>query len=263
MGKARRLREQRAAQERADRELMRTDPRLTIAHARHVPGARLSRLPYVITVVSPMKLPDGRRVWFQAPQAVAFNLLEAKRFRDSGEASRVAALDDLKPRPDGSWQPADASLVLNALSDLSAAVLFSFAAIEALVNHTIDQLPEGTTYVDSRKRTRSKAEMVRWLSIEEKLRGAVLLFTKAEPLDKGREPWQSFVRLKDIRDDLVHAKRGEHLDNPDDPAVYGRLLAGEGSSSVEDALALAEAFRPDFLPPNVMEALSSEPVADT
>jgi len=67
---------------------------------------------------------------------------------------------------------------------------------------------------------------------------------------------------KDIRDDLVHAKRGEHLDNPDDPAVYGRLLAGDGSSCVEDAVPLAEAFRPDFLPPNVMEAVSSKPVTD-
>ncbi len=142
------------------------------------------------------------RSGFRPRQAVAFNLIEAKRFRDAGEAARRAALADLEPRgAEGEWQPADPSLVLNALSDLSAAVLFSFASIEALANHTIDQLHDDATYEDSRGRTRTKAEMVRRLSIEEKLRGAVLLLTKQPRLDKGREPWQSFARLKDMRDD--------------------------------------------------------------
>ena len=36
-------------------------------------------------------------------------------------------------------------------------------------------------------------------------------------------------------------------------------LPGDGSSCVEDAVALAEALRPDFLPTNVMEALSPQP----
>jgi hypothetical protein len=65
----------------------------------------------------------------------------------------------------------------------------------ALANHTIDQLEDGTTYTDSRGREQDKSGMVRWLSIEEKPRGAVPLFTKAAPLDKGREPWQRFKRM--------------------------------------------------------------------
>jgi hypothetical protein len=195
-------------------------------------------------------------LWFQAPQPVAFNILEARRFRNSGEANRVEAMGNLKDRrKEGQVQPADPTLVLDALADLSAAVLFSFAAIEALANHTIDQLEDGTTYTDSRGREQDKAGMVRWLSIEEKLRGAVPLFTKAAPLDKGREPWQSFKRLKDLRDDLVHAKERNYSTDPDHPAVYGRLLQGDGTKCVEEAFALANELRPDFFPENVIEAL--------
>jgi hypothetical protein len=257
MGKAKRVRAERALQAEREREEARYDPRLTATHAKHVPGVPLSRVPYQIVAVSPLRLDDGRELWFQAPQPVAFNLLEAKRFRDSGEANRVEAMGNLKERrKEGQVQPADTSLVLDALADLSAAVLFSIAAIEALANHTIDQLDNGTTYTDSRGREQDKISMVRWLTIEEKLRGAVPLFTKAAPLDKGREPWQSFKRLKDLRDDLVHAKERSYSIDPDHPAVYGRLLNGDGSKCVEEAFALASELRPDFFPDNVREALS-------
>jgi hypothetical protein len=259
MSKAKRIREERAEREAREREEAWYDPRLTATHAKHVPGARLSRVPYVLAVVSPLRLPDGRELWFQAPQPVAFNLLEAKRFRDSGEAKRVEAMANLKERrKEDQVQPADTSLVLDALADLSAAVLFSFAAIEALANHTIDQLEDGTTYVDNRGREQDKEGMVRWLAIEEKLRGPVLLFTKAAPLDKGREPWQSFKRLKDLRDDLVHAKRRNYSTDPDHPAVYGRLLQGDGSKCVEEAFALADELRPDFFPENVRQSLAAD-----
>lgn len=90
-------------------------------------------------------------LWFQAPQAADFNLVEAKRLRDEGEAKSNAALGDLKLRPDGAaWQPIDEGLVLDALADLSAAALFSFAAVESLANETIEGLPDESVYTDSR-----------------------------------------------------------------------------------------------------------------
>lgn len=262
MSKGKRVRAERAARELREREEAWIDPRLRADRAKHVPGARLSRVPYQLVVVSPVELPDGKTVWFQSPQAGAFNILEAKRLRDHGEAKRLEALDDLEPRPDGkSWQPLAEGLILDALADLTGAVLFSFAAIESLANEMIDNLPDGSVFTDSRKKERDRSEMVRWLSIEEKLRGVIPRFDDVPVLPKGENPWQRFDRLKDLRDDLMHAKERTYSTDAQRPSIYGRLLRGDAATCVEDAYEMAKVIAPGFFPDHVREAIEAESAA--
>jgi hypothetical protein len=67
VSKAKRLREERAQRESREREEARYDPRLTGTLAQHVPGAPLSRVPYVLVAVSPLRSPDGREMFALRP----------------------------------------------------------------------------------------------------------------------------------------------------------------------------------------------------
>jgi hypothetical protein len=84
---------------------------------------------------------DGRRLMLHPPQPIAFNLIEAKRHQDRGVRTRRNIMGNLIAR-DGGYQPANTHRVLDCLSDLQAAVLFAFTAIESLANHAIEMLPD-------------------------------------------------------------------------------------------------------------------------
>lgn len=95
---------------------------------------------------------------------------------------------------------------------------------------------------------------MRWLSITEKLQKVIPHFIDVKPLPKGEPTWQRFMALKDLRDDLIHAKnRDTHT--PGDTPAYGRLLAGEAATCVEDGFAVCDSIAPGYFPGHVREAL--------
>jgi hypothetical protein len=255
MSKAQRIREQRKERERRDLEEMWLDPRLRAARARHVAGQPRRRTGYQLRVLSRVELSDGRTVIYPAPQIGAFSLVEAKRLRDDAEPRRLRILDNLEPRTDeDAFQPTDTGEVLDVMSALFAAVLFSFSAIESLANETLERLPEQTTWSDHRGKQHDREWMVRYGKIETKLQEMIPAFTDVPPLPRGRRTWQRFKKLKDLRDDLVHAKNRGAYSSGDTPA-YGRLLAGEAATCVEDAFAVCESIAPAYFPSHVRAAL--------
>lgn len=255
MSKAKRVRSERAAREALEKEQMRLDPRLRNARVSHVPGRPRRRVGDELQVLSRVELPDGRVVWYAAPQIGAFNLVEAKRLRDDAEPRRQAILDTLVDRPTpGEYKPADAGEVLDVLSALAVAVTFSFMAVESLANEIIEGLPKGTTWPGRKDEELDPAGMVRWLSITDKLQKVIPRLTDVKRLPRGQRMWQRFIALKDLRDDLIHAKnRDAHT--PGDTPAYGRLLAGEAATCVEDAFAVCDSISPGYFPLNVREAL--------
>lgn len=255
VSKARRVRVARLEREALEREQLRLDPRLRNARVLQVPGRPRRRVGDELQVLSRAELPDGRTVLYAAPQIGAFNLVEAKRFRDEAEPRRLALLDALVPRPEpGEFKPADAGEVLDVLSALAVAVTFSFMAVESLANEIIERLPEDATWPGRRDEELDRAGMVRWLSIGDKLLKVIPRFTEVEAIARGEQTWQRFRSLKDLRDDLIHAKnRGAHT--PGDTPAYGRLLAGEAATCVEDAFAVCDLIAPGYFPAHVREAL--------
>jgi hypothetical protein len=73
---------------------------------------------------------------------VTFNLIQAKRHARRGARTRRDAVAQLYRRDDGMWGIADPSSELDLFSDLAAAVLFSFAAVEGLADAAAGALPE-------------------------------------------------------------------------------------------------------------------------
>lgn len=143
------------------------------------------------------------------------------------------------------------------VSDLWSAVLHSFAAIEAIANDSIDRLPDDAVVTIGRKdRTRCvpKGEMVRVLNLDEKFTLAVPMLDIGEGI-KGKRPWELYMHLKGLRDDLVHVK-GRGVDS--DPAVrtaYDRLLLGDADLCARNAFEIVQAARPGFLGAHVVEHL--------
>ena len=103
-------------------------------------------------VIAPVKLADGRVMGLPTPQTVAMNLVEAKRHARRGAAKRHKISAKLHQGADGLWRPPNTGEVLDCLVELSAAVVFSFTALEGLGNHSIDQLEDPDAFVEVERR---------------------------------------------------------------------------------------------------------------
>ena len=261
----------RSRQQSGRRPERRQDARLTSERIRALDGQPVPGDIYA-TVVSPVELPDGRVLAFHGPQVVAFNLFEAQRHAERGVKARLRLIGNLYRREDdyGWWGIKDASKGLDCVRDLAVAVLFSYAALEGLGNHTIDQLDENTSVEVTRggKTVQiTRDEMERGLSVAEKLSVVIPAFT-GNPSLKGDALWAKFVTLRRLRDALVHPKdRGSNPlrqdspspgPDPKDPGIYGLLMRGDADTCADDAIELVRTLRPEFLPPHVLTGLGLE-----
>jgi hypothetical protein len=138
------------------------------------------------------------------PQPVAFNLSEASRHAKRGSRQRRAILGNLKARDDGGYMPANSKATLDCLSDLDAAVLFAFTAVESLVNHVIDMLADDAP-VTRRKQVVAKQDTTRVLAIDEKYK-LVLPAVDGCKAIAGTATWERYRNLKFLRDELLHVR---------------------------------------------------------
>jgi hypothetical protein len=246
----------RAARPARGRPERQQDARLVAVPASAIDGEELKGEHWVV-VVSPVQMDDGRLLHWYPPQPVAFNLVEAKRKRDRGEAQRRSILGNLRARKGGSFGPVNSSATLDCLSDLAAAVLFAFTAIESLANHAIDTLEDDATVTIGRKDQEveiQKSEMVRRLGLDEKLKQVMPVVEGGRNI-AGTAPWERYLHLKRLRDALVHVDRRGYAEDPQERTAYDRLMLGDGDSCVDDAVSVIEGAWPGFLPPHVRDAL--------
>jgi hypothetical protein len=88
--------------------------------------------------LSRVELPDGRVVVFRPADVVTLNLFEAERHARRGAIGRRRALRDLYRLEDGTWTLTDRNV--DFVGDLAAAVLFSYAAVRAVLDDTRAEL---------------------------------------------------------------------------------------------------------------------------
>jgi hypothetical protein len=97
-----------------------------------------------------------------------------------------------------------------AWRNIRAAILFSFAAIEACINQFID------AHIEQQRAQLTPAMIDRWrekkhfVSINTKLTDGIVLFG-GERLDSDENLWPRHKELKRLRDDLVHFKVANRL----------------------------------------------------
>jgi hypothetical protein len=254
MGRRRRKTKTAASRPARERPERQQDPRLVATQVRAIGGEPAPPGTWAVAV-SPVRMEDGRMLNWHPPQPVAFNLVEAKWRCNNAVPRRRAIMGNLVSRPNGAYQPQNARAALDCLSDLSAAVLFAFTAVESLANHSIDQLDDEASITIERRKGEQfeipKAEMVRRLNITEKFTLAVPMLPDGEEF-KGTKPWERFVDLKRLRDALVHVKERGYDADPDEHTAYDALMLGAADECADDALAVVLAARPGFLPEQVL-----------
>ncbi len=214
-------------------------------------------------LVSPVMLGDGRRLMWHPPQPVAFSLAQAKAHCDRAVPKRRRIMGNLVAREHGDgYVPQNARAVLDVVADLWSAVLHSFTAIEAIANDSIDRLPDDATVTIGKKgdtREIAQPDMVRRLSLDEKLRQAVPMLRLDGLVGRnivGTRPWERYVHLKKLRDDLVHVKARGYSPDEDTATAYDRLLLGDADTCATDAFEIVQALRPGFLDADAIEHLS-------
>ena len=219
---------------------------MAAARALRMDGEALPHGTWVV-VMSPVALSDGRQLAWHPPQRVAFSLVEARKLCRRAAPKRRNIMGSLVRRPDDdrAYMPANSRAALDVVTDLWSAVLHSMAAIEAAANGLIDGLPDGTTVPRGDGEVVSKERMVRRLNLDEKLSLVVPL--AGGPMIKGTRPWELYVRVKGLRDDLVHVKEDHYDPDPEVRSAYDRLLVGDADDCAGDAFAVVQAIRPGFL----------------
>jgi hypothetical protein len=95
-----------------------------------------------VDVESRVELPDARVLAFRGEGAVGRNLAEARRLAHRGVRARDQAIAELYRRDDGVWEIIDPGKELDLMSDLSAAILFSYAAIEGIADPAVAGIGE-------------------------------------------------------------------------------------------------------------------------
>lgn len=204
---------------------------------------------YFVFPISPVRLDDGRVVFYYSPAVVDFYLLEAKDLRDVGEKKRRRALANLRQEEDGGLRPQNPSAVLDAVAHLTSAVFLSVGAIEAFANLMVEDLPEDAEVDRGGKNgVVRQREMVRQLSLRHKLDLAVPIAT-GRPSVKGTAPWERFIALSELRNDLTHVKEGGYSKDPAMPSGFGRLVRGDASRCVDDAVAIITGCHPEWAVP--------------
>jgi hypothetical protein len=250
-----RRRKRRAARSAKNRPERQQDPRLVAAQVTAGDNREFTEGDWVL-VVSPVDLNDGRRLMWYPPQAVTFNLLQAKSHRDRGTRRRRAIMGNLAARPDGAYGPSNSHATVDCLAELVAAVLFSFTAVESFANHVIDMLPDETLLLAGGKRNVAKHDLVRSLGIDDKFKRAIPLLEEARAIAGDHDVWQRYQALKFLRDELVHVKSRGYDPDPTVLTAYDRLLVGEADDCVEDARAVIDAAFPSFIPQWVASRLT-------
>jgi hypothetical protein len=242
----------RPARERPER---RQDPRLIAARALGQDG-----LPFVeetwVLGVSPARMPEGGVLMWHSPQPVAFNLIEARHYRDRGRKRRLSIMGNLERRRDGSYAPRNPRAAIDCLRDLQAAVLSAFAAVESLANQAVDVLDDEAALTRAGTQL-TKDELLR-LGTAAKLEVVVPAVPGGRHVAGDGVVWDGFLRLELLRDELVHVKSRGYDSDPDEPTGYDRLMLGEGDTCVEDARAVIDGAWPGFLPDHVIDALGPE-----
>lgn len=267
MGKGKRNREARglageeAGQAAAERAF--PDPRLWTTEVSELGGKPVAE-PTFIFPVDRLRLDDRRVLAFHAATMPGFFLVTAKELLNEGERQRQKVLATIRDAPEREdWADinvSDDSLALDALGKLFSAVILSAAAVEAYANEAIDRLPDGAT-IDRRRGKETQAipkdEAIRRLGLDEKLDLVLPKLTCVKSI-KGLKPWEAFVRLNELRGEVVHYKPRGKTDDPDNASALGRLLKGEASTCVEDAAAIILAYEPNVLPESTKHALGIE-----
>ena len=168
-----------------------------------------------ITVVSMIKLNKDKLLTIALPNATALCLNISKRSWE--EAKKIRSESGIDKSLESQISFESYSQAFDYIERVMESIVMAFTAIEAFVNEVI---PDEFKYHAKLKNennsvVRDKIEIERRLPIEEKL-SKVLPAVLNISSPKGNQEWQSFMKLKKVRDRIVHMKAADRKSSNSD-----------------------------------------------
>lgn len=157
-------------------------------------------------LASTTKMPDGNIVSYLNPSAIALSLSVAIQAAKQAITIKPTTSSSI-PSPEGPVHMLhDHSALFDYFEQCFVAVTFSFQAIEAYSNYKIAYKHKGSFELsrDGKSELLTRESLER-LSTEEKL-SIVLPKILSVDSPKGRKEWKAFVKLKQLRNSIVHLK---------------------------------------------------------
>lgn len=190
------------------------------------------------------------RASFPTPSAAALHLnVSWKAAKRAHELRNQLLADDLNPAHGThllQFQNANCGPLFDLFEELITCVSGAFSSIEAFCNRMIIDHAKGDLAVKRNKvkEKLSPEDVVRWVSIEQKLKRIVPdLCGVSTPADKAI--YGQFVRIKELRDSVTHFKRHDEArlaGELHEPTALFKLFLSDQFAIPENALALIKHF---------------------
>ena len=182
----------------------------TLTEEHHSPSGTTYPVGSLVELVGFVFLPNGRglTIPFPDPTAIFLSLAEkelrkATEYQDTALPSGVNYGND----EENTLKPGIESGFFDCLQSIVAAVVFSYTAIEVFANSMI---PDDYVFSNPRRDKKctesySKDQIERHISLDTKLDKLLPdICNVASP--KGTKLWVQYVKIKDLRDRLIHLK---------------------------------------------------------
>lgn len=189
----------------------------------------------VVELAGFVHLPDGSGLSIPVPDPTAIYLSLAKAAFDKATEHQNQLFPNAVLPGESGVQPRlhpelDGSL-FDCFQSLIAGVVFSYTALEAFANSVI---PDGYSFSVERGdkkcvETYSRDQIERHISLDVKL-DKILPEICSVPTLKGTQKWEQYVKLKKVRDRLIHLKSTDWQKSTPEKAeeyVWTWLLANE------------------------------------
>ncbi len=193
----------------------------------------------VVKVAGPVKLSkEGATLQLGAPNVTAM-FLDMAATLDRHEANLHSEVRAIASR---NVTPADEQRIFDGIERRMAALVFSFTALESFANEVVEQAYGHAKFryepiLKGGVSASYDLEYVEYkIQLDEKL-SSVIPAALAVKSPKGRTEWNQFVRLKDLRNRVIHFK-GRDRGSSHDKTLWRELLSDKSSDFALQAYAL-------------------------
>lgn len=189
-----------------------------------LPSGQIAKKGSQITKHSVAQLTRKKQVVFALPNATALFLNASRRSWEEAKSIRQRSKIDHSIKSEVTF--ATRSESFNYLERVMESVVMAHTALEAFVN---EKIPDDFLYHTHRKspvilETMNKKEIERYLSLDEKL-SDVLPECLGIASPKGTRCWEGFVKLKRVRNRIIHMKKEDRRSSgPEIPTLWHALF---------------------------------------
>lgn len=199
----------------------------TITHDFRAPGPTITHPAGSAVILSSRAKFHASLLGFSLPSMTALFIDFSSKAWNEAQLFLASDLNDhFTIKGDGSYGPKNEADFFEALELRMAAVVFAYSSLESFANESI---PENHIFKKNKQDGKcieeyNKEQIEKWLSLDIKLDEILPSILKISS-PKGSAYWQRYIKLKNLRDRIIHMKSKDRKSSgPDDETIWKELL---------------------------------------